>query len=81
LTIRGIHSASTVPLIRRSDAAKRGEFVMDRHVMQVFREATWDEALDFVRWRAREDSRLSWQEILGRVSALPKGSNEEAYLF
>src|SRR3984893_13694204 len=36
----------TVPLIRRADAPKSGQFVMDPdHVMQIFREATWEEAL------------------------------------
>jgi formate dehydrogenase major subunit len=39
----------TTPLIRRKDAPpKRGDFVLDpEHVMDVFREASWDEALDF----------------------------------
>ena len=36
----------TVPLVRRADAPKDGKFVMDpNNVMQVFREATWEEAL------------------------------------
>ncbi|MDP9108965.1 MAG: 2Fe-2S iron-sulfur cluster-binding protein, partial [Pseudomonadota bacterium] len=36
----------TVPLIRRADAPKHGEFSMDpARVLEVFREATWDEAL------------------------------------
>ena len=37
----------TTPLIRRSDAPKRADAQMDPHdVMQVFREASWEEALD-----------------------------------
>ena len=37
----------TQPLIRRADAPKRGDFTMDPNdLMSVFREATWDEALD-----------------------------------
>src|SRR6202453_125003 len=36
----------TVPLIRRADAPKSGKFVMDPdNVMQVFREASWEEAI------------------------------------
>ncbi len=68
----------TTPLIRRSDAPKRGEFVMDpNNVMQVFREATWEERLI---WRAAgwSRSRHPRQEILGPVSVSAKGSNEEA---
>ena len=38
----------TVPLIRRQDAPKRGDFEMNPdNVMDVFREATWEEALAF----------------------------------
>src|SRR5213075_2967038 len=38
----------TKPLIRRADAPKRGDVAMDpERVMEVFREATWDEALAF----------------------------------
>src|SRR5580692_3099051 len=37
----------TVPLIRRENVPKTGDFVMDPdNLMQVFREATWEEALD-----------------------------------
>jgi formate dehydrogenase major subunit len=37
----------TVPLIRRADAPKRGDFTMDpERVMEVFREASWEEALE-----------------------------------
>ena len=72
----------TVPLIRRSDApAKHGEFVMDpNNVMQVFREATWEEALalgggSLAKLRDTHGRR----SLAGFGSA--KGSNEEAYLF
>jgi len=72
----------TKPLIRRKDApAKRGDFVMDpERVMDVFREATWDEALDFAGGglKAIRD-RHGKQALAGFGSA--KGSNEEAYLF
>ncbi|MCB2019292.1 MAG: (2Fe-2S)-binding protein, partial [Burkholderiaceae bacterium] len=72
----------TKPLIRRADAPpKRGDFVMDpEHVMDVFREATWDEALDFAGGglKAIRD-RHGRKSLAGFGSA--KGSNEEAYLF
>ena len=71
----------TKPLIRRADAPKRGDFTMDPNdVMSVFREATWDEALDLAGGTLK---RLRDQHgryaLAGFGSA--KGSNEEAYLF
>ena len=72
----------TKPLIRRYDAPpKRGDFVMDPdHVMDVFHEATWEEALDFAGRRlAAIRDRHGRRALAGFGSA--KGSNEEAYLF
>src|ERR1700728_724408 len=71
----------TVPLIRRADAPKRGEFVMDpNNVMQIFREATWEEALDLAGGAlARIRDTHGKKSLAGFGSA--KGSNEEAYLF
>src|SRR4249920_3363647 len=71
----------TTPLIRRADVPKRGDFTMDPNdVMTVFREATWDEALDLAGGTLK---RLRDQHgryaLAGFGSA--KGSNEEAYLF
>ena len=72
----------TTPLIRRTDAPpKRGDFVMDpEHVMDVFREASWDEALEFAggKLKALRDQ-YGKKSLAGFGSA--KGSNEEAYLF
>ena len=71
----------TVPLIRRADAPKRGDFSMDPdRVAEVFREATWDEALDLVasRFVAIRDTHGK-KALAGFGSA--KCSNEEAYLF
>jgi len=72
----------TKPLIRRKDApAKSGDFVMDPdRLMDVFREATWEEALDFAGGglKAIRD-RHGRKALAGFGSA--KGSNEEAYLF
>ncbi len=72
----------TKPLIRRNDAPpKRGDFVMDPdRVMDVFFEASWEEALEFAggTLRAIRD-RHGKKSLAGFGSA--KGSNEEAYLF
>lgn len=71
----------TKPLIRRADAPKTGDFIMDPdRVMEVFREATWEEALavaggTFVKIRDTHGKK----SLAGFGSA--KGSNEEAYLF
>jgi formate dehydrogenase major subunit len=71
----------TKPLIRRADAPKRGDFTMDpERVMDVFREATWEEALDFAGGAlVRIRDTYGKKSLAGFGSA--KGSNEEAYLF
>ncbi len=71
----------TVPLIRREDAPKRADFAMEpNNVLQVFREATWDEALDFAGGAlAKIRDTHGKKSLAGFGSA--KGSNEEAYLF
>ena len=71
----------TVPLIRRADAPKRGEFQMDPdNVMQVFREATWDEALALAGGALRRLRDTHGPKSLAGFGSA-KGSNEEAYLF
>ena len=65
----------TKPLIRRDDAPAKGLNVDPANVMTHFREATWDEALDF----AANGMKGRGREIAGFGSA--KCSNEEAYLF
>jgi formate dehydrogenase major subunit len=71
----------TKPLIRRDDAPKHGDMSLyPKDWREVFREATWDEALD----RAATGLKASFDAkggagIAGFGSA--KGSNEEAYLF
>jgi len=73
------------PLLRRADApAKSADFTMDPGdagaVAQVFREADWDEALDFAAGGLRRiRERHGGEALAGFGSA--KGSNEEAYLF
>ncbi len=71
----------TKPLIRRADAPKRGDAVMDPdRVMDVFREASWEEALAMAGGGlARIRDTFGKKSLAGFGSA--KGSNEEAYLF
>jgi len=71
----------TVPLIRRDDAPKSKDCVVDpANPWTHFREASWDEALDHAAAglaRIRDDHGPG--ALAGFGSA--KGSNEEAYLF
>ena len=71
----------TTPLIRRADAPKSGGFTMDPdRVMEVFREASWDEALALAGGRFKDiRDQHGKRSLAGFGSA--KGSNEEAYLF
>ena len=65
----------TKPLIRREDAPAKGLNVDPGNLGTHFREASWDEALDF----AANGMKGRGREIAGFGSA--KCSNEEAYLF
>ncbi|WP_108836609.1 formate dehydrogenase subunit alpha [Tateyamaria sp. Alg231-49] len=65
----------TKPLIRRDDAPAKGLNVDPGNWQEVFREATWDEALDF----AANGLKGRGREVAGFGSA--KCTNEEAYLF
>ncbi|MBD8529875.1 MULTISPECIES: formate dehydrogenase subunit alpha [unclassified Massilia] len=71
----------TKPLIRRAGVPKTGDFVMDPdRVLDVFREASWEEALALAGGKLaqiRDDH--GGNALAGFGSA--KGSNEEAYLF
>ncbi|MBN8510643.1 MAG: formate dehydrogenase subunit alpha [Burkholderiales bacterium] len=76
----------TKPLIRRADAPPKAAllepgFRMDpERVREVFREASWDEALDFAAGGLKAiRGRHGPKGLAGFGSA--KGSNEEAYLF
>ena len=68
------------PLIRRSDAPKKGLNVDPINWSEFFREASWEEALDFAA-NGLKDLRDSQggQAVAGFGSA--KCTNEEAYLF
>ncbi|MEN0040507.1 MAG: formate dehydrogenase subunit alpha [Pseudomonadota bacterium] len=73
----------TKPLIRRDDAPKRGDMQIDGQMLRVddvFREATWEEAMS-VAAKGLTDIRDNHGggALAGFGSA--KGSNEEAYLF
>jgi formate dehydrogenase major subunit len=71
----------TTPLIRRAGVPKTGDFVMDpTRVLDVFREASWEEALALAGGKlARIRDAHGGAALAGFGSA--KGSNEEAYLF
>ena len=70
----------TKPLIRRSDAPEKGLNVDPSNWSDFFREATWDEALDFAAkgLKSLRDEQ-GGQAVAGFGSA--KCTNEEAYLF
>src|SRR3954447_3201629 len=71
----------TKPLIRKPGVPKTAEFKVDPLAWrEVFREATWEEALDFAAGGlAKIRDRDGPNALAGFGSA--KGSNEEAYLF
>lgn len=71
----------TRPLIRREGVPKSGDFTMDpERVLEVFREASWEEALALAGGRlAGIRDAHGGAALAGFGSA--KGSNEEAYLF
>ncbi len=69
----------TQPLIRREGMPKTGNFTMDPdRVLDVFREASWEEALEFAGGKlAAIRDQHGKKSLAGFGSA--KGSNEEAY--
>jgi formate dehydrogenase major subunit len=72
----------TKPLIRRADAPKKsGDFTIDpTRVMELFREATWEEALEVAGGRLAAIRDAHGKKALAGFGSA-KGSNEEAYLF
>ena len=71
----------TVPLIRRAGVPKTGDFSMDPdRVLDVFREASWEEALTFAGGKLRDIREQHGKRSLAGFGSA-KGSNEEAYLF
>ncbi|HLF98668.1 MAG TPA: formate dehydrogenase subunit alpha [Methylococcaceae bacterium] len=70
----------TKPLIRREGVAKTTALLDPSEIPQVFREASWEEALDFAAGGLKKiRDRHGSKALAGFGSA--KGSNEEAYLF
>jgi formate dehydrogenase major subunit len=71
----------TKPLIRKPGAPKHKSFVVDPENWQdVFREATWEEALEVAAKGFRETRDLYGKRSLAGFGSA-KGTNEEAYLF
>jgi len=71
----------TKPLIRRFDAPKSENYSIDpADPFAAFREATWDEALDFAANGFKKILKEKGKYALAGFGSA-KGSNEEAYLF
>ncbi len=71
----------TTPLIRKPGVPKHKDFTVDPENWQdVFREATWDEALDFAAKGLRDIRDTHGKRALAGFGSA-KGTNEEAYLF
>jgi formate dehydrogenase major subunit len=71
----------TKPLIRREGVKKTADFSVDpANYKEVFREATWDEALDLVASKLKNIRDTNGKHALAGFGSA-KCSNEEAYLF
>jgi formate dehydrogenase major subunit len=71
----------TKPLIRKAGMPKSADFVVDPdNPLSVFREATWEEALDLAGGKLRQIRDTHGPQALAGFGSA-KGSNEEAYLF
>src|SRR4026209_1695788 len=71
----------TKPLIRKQGAPKHKDFTVDPEKWhEVFREATWEEALDFAAKGLRDIRDTYGKKALAGFGSA-KGTNEEAYLF
>ena len=71
----------TKPLIRKPGMKKHGDFVVDpNNWSEVFREASWDEALAFASKGLRDIRDTYGKRALAGFGSA-KGTNEEAYLF
>src|SRR5499427_9253404 len=69
------------PLIRKPGVPKHKDFVVDPdNWSQVFREASWEEALDFAAKGLRDIRDTYGKKALAGFGSA-KGTNEEAYLF
>ncbi|TFW33446.1 formate dehydrogenase subunit alpha [Massilia horti] len=71
----------TKPLIRREGFPKTGDFTLDpSRVLDVFREASWEEALELAGGKLAQIRDQHGKHALAGFGSA-KGSNEEAYLF
>jgi formate dehydrogenase major subunit len=71
----------TKPLIRKAGSPKHKDFVVDPEKWQeVFREATWEEAMDFAATGLLKVRDTYGKRALAGFGSA-KGTNEEAYLF
>lgn len=70
----------TKPLIRREGVAKTTELLDPNDLDSVFREASWEEALDFAAGGLKKIRETQGKKALAGLGSA-KGSNEEAYLF
>src|SRR5690349_14115169 len=71
----------TKPLIRKKGVKKTADFTVDpTRCSDVFREATWEEALDFAAGGLKKIRDAQGPSALAGFGSA-KGSNEEAYLF
>ena len=75
----------TVPLIRKAGVPKDPDALNALNIhasdwSQVFREATWDEALDLAASKLKDLRDMRGKKALAGFGSA-KGSNEEAYLF
>ena len=70
----------TTPLIRKTDAVKTPVLIDPLEMHKYFREASWDEALDFAATGLRNIRENQGPQALAGFGCA-KGSNEEAYLF
>src|SRR5207253_11312170 len=71
----------TKPLIRKPGQPKSADFVMDpANPFTVFREASWEEALDLAGGTLKRIRDKNGRRALAGFGSA-KGSNEEAYLF
>ena len=70
----------TKPLIRREGVAKTTELLDPNDLDSVFREASWDEALDAAAGGLKKIRDTQGKKALAGLGSA-KGSNEEAYLF
>ncbi len=70
----------TKPLIRRDNMEKTPALIAQKDIHQYFREASWEEALDFATSSLRKIREHSGPKALAGFGSA-KCSNEEAYLF